>query len=207
MLSLKALKKTFSSRLILKSVDLELKDGEVIVIKGPNGSGKTTLLRILATLMRPDSYTTAELDGFDISTSNEEVKARVGYLPHSSIFYPELSGFENLDFWSKMHNLDNRKQLVQESLTNAGLADFSEDHTGLYSAGMLQRLGLAMATIHNPTTLLLDEPFNNLDTKGIEYLNSIIADSREKNRSILMVTHQKDDVADKVLRLEKGALS
>ena len=108
MLSLKALKKTFSSRLILKSVDLELKDGEVIVIKGPNGSGKTTLLRILATLMRPDSYTTAELDGFDISTSNEEVKARVGYLPHSSIFYPELSGFENLDFWAKMHNLDNR---------------------------------------------------------------------------------------------------
>tara|TARA_B100000029_G_scaffold516376_1_gene629200 strand:+ start:1941 stop:2564 length:624 start_codon:yes stop_codon:yes gene_type:complete len=207
MLSLKALKKTFGSRLILKSVDLELKDGEVIAIKGPNGSGKTTLLRILATLMRSDSYTTAELDGFDISTSNEEVKARVGYLPHSSIFYPELSGFENLDFWAKMHNLDNRKQLVQDSLTSAGLADFSEDHTGLYSAGMLQRLGLAMATIHNPTTLLLDEPFNNLDTKGIEYLNSIIADSRKKNRSILMVTHQKDDLADKVLRLEKGALS
>ena len=207
MLSLKALKKTFGSRLILKSVDLELKDGEVIAIKGPNGSGKTTLLRILATLMRSDSYTTAELDGFDISTSNEEVKARVGYLPHSSIFYPELSGFENLDFWAKMHNLDNRKQLVQDSLTSAGLADFSEDRTGLYSAGMLQRLGLAMATIHNPTTLLLDEPFNNLDTKGIEYLNSIIADSRKKNRSILMVTHQKDDLADKVLRLEKGALS
>ena len=55
--------------------------------------------------------------------------------------------------------------------------------------------------------MLLDEPFNNLDTKGIEYLNSIIADSREKHRSILMVTHQKDDVADKVLRLERGALS
>lgn len=207
MLSLKALKKTFGSRSILKSVDLELKDGEVIAINGPNGSGKTTLLRILATLMRPDSYTTAELDGFDISNSTEEVKARVGYLPHSSIFYPELSGFENLDFWSKMHNLDNRKKLVQESLANAGLSDFSEDRTGLYSAGMLQRLGLAMATIHNPTTLFLDEPFNNLDTKGLEYLNSIISDSREKNRSILMVTHQKEELADKVLRLEKGALS
>ncbi len=207
MLSLKALKKTFGSRSILKSVDLELKDGEVIAINGPNGSGKTTLLRILATLMRPDSYITAELDGFDISNSTEEVKARVGYLPHSSIFYPELSGFENLDFWSKMHNLDNRKQLVQESLANAGLSDFSEDRTGLYSAGMLQRLGLAMATIHNPTTLFLDEPFNNLDTKGLEYLNSIISDSREKNRSILMVTHQKEELADKVLRLEKGALS
>ena len=207
MLSLKALKKTFGSRSILKSVDLELKDGEVIAINGPNGSGKTTLLRILATLMRPDSYITAELDGFDISNSSEEVKARVGYLPHSSIFYPELSGFENLDFWSKMHNLDNRKQLVQESLANAGLSDFSEDRTGLYSAGMLQRLGLAMATIHNPTTLFLDEPFNNLDTKGLEYLNSIISDSREKNRSILMVTHQKEELADKVLRLEKGALS
>ena len=207
MLSLKALKKTFGSRSILKSVDLELKDGEVIAINGPNGSGKTTLLRILATLMRPDSYTTAELDGFDISNSTEEVKARVGYLPHSSIFYPELSGFENLDFWSKMHNLDNRKKLVQESLANAGLSDFSEDRTGLYSAGMLQRLGLAMATIHNPTTLFLDEPFNNLDTKGLEYLNSIISDSREKNRSILMVTHQKEELADKVLRLEKGGLS
>lgn len=207
MLSLKALKKTFGSRSILKSVDLELKDGEVIAINGPNGSGKTTLLRILATLMRPDSYITAELDGFDISNSTEEVKARVGYLPHSSIFYPELSGFENLDFWSKMHNLDNRKQLVQESLANAGLSDFSEDRTGLYSAGMLQRLGLAMATIHNPTTLFLDEPFNNLDTKGLEYLNSIISDSREKNRSILMVTHQKEELADKVLRLEKGGLS
>jgi len=207
MLSLKALKKSFGSRSVLKSVDLELKDGEVIAINGPNGSGKTTLLRILATLMRPDSYTTAELDGFDISNSTEEVKARVGYLPHSSIFYPELSGSENLDFWSKMHNLDNRKQLVQESLANAGLSDFSEDCTGLYSAGMLQRLGLAMATIHNPTTLFLDEPFNNLDTKGLEYLNSIISDSREKNRSILMVTHQKEELADKVLRLEKGVLS
>ena len=207
MLSLKALKKTFGSRSILKSIDLELKDGEVIAINGPNGSGKTTLLRILATLIRSNSYTTAELDGFDISSSTEEVKARVGYLPHSSIFYPELSGFENLDFWSKMHNLDNRNQLVQESLANAGLSDFSGDYTGLYSAGMLQRLGLAMATIHNPTILLLDEPFNNLDTKGLEYLTGIIANSRENNRSILMITHQKEELADKVLRLERGVLS
>ena len=115
MLSLEALKKSFGSRSVLKSIDLELQDGEVVAINGPNGSGKTTLLRILSTLMRSDSYTTAKLDGFDITNSSEEVKARVGYLPHSSIFYSELSGFENLDFWSKMHNLDNRTQLIQES--------------------------------------------------------------------------------------------
>ena len=206
MLSLEALKKSFGSRSVLKSIDLELQDGEVVAITGPNGSGKTTLLRILSTLMRSDGYATAKLDGFDITNSSEEVKARVGYLPHSSIFYSELSGFENLDFWSKMHNLDNRTQLVQESLINAGLSSFSDDRTGLYSEGMLQRLGLAMATIHNPTTLLLDEPFNNLDTKGLEYLTGIIANSRENNRSILMITHQKEELADKVLRLERGTL-
>ena len=64
-----------------------------------------------------------------------------------------------------------------------------------------------MATIHNPTTLLLDEPFNNLDSKGLEYLGNIFSDSREKNRTVLMVTHQKENLADRVLKLEGGVLS
>ena len=98
MIKLHSFFKSFGSKKVLRSLDLILDSGEIIVLKGTNGSGKTTLLRSICTLDKPDDYDVAVLDGYDILSFPEEIRSRVGYLSHNPPFYPELTGLENLQF-------------------------------------------------------------------------------------------------------------
>ncbi|HIO88417.1 MAG TPA: ATP-binding cassette domain-containing protein, partial [Candidatus Marinimicrobia bacterium] len=99
MIKLNAFFKSFGPKKVLRSLDLEVKDGEIVTLVGNNGSGKTTLLRSINTLDKPDDYDVAEIDGYDLKSFPEEIRSRIGYLPHNPAFYPELTGFENLRFW------------------------------------------------------------------------------------------------------------
>ena len=95
MLNLNGLFKSFGSKKVLRGVTLEIESGEIVTLVGDNGSGKTTLLRILTSLDYPDSYTVAEIDGFDLKSDSVEIRSRIGYLPHNPPYYPELTGVEN----------------------------------------------------------------------------------------------------------------
>ena len=98
MIKLRNFFKSFGPKNVLRSLDLDIDSGEIVVIKGKNGSGKTTLLKALSTLEKPDDYDLAEIDEFDLVSNSEEIRSRVGFLSHNPPFYPELSGLENLDF-------------------------------------------------------------------------------------------------------------
>ena len=93
MIELNAFFKSFGPKKVLRGLNLEVGTGEIVTLVGNNGSGKTTLLRCLNTLYNPDSYDLAEIDGYDLSSSPEEIRSRIGYLPHNPPFYTELSGF------------------------------------------------------------------------------------------------------------------
>ena len=205
MLTASGLQKRFGARRVLRGLDLAVEDGEVVLLQGENGAGKSTLLRILATLDRADSGE-AEVDGFPLG-DGVEVRARIGFTGHRPGFYGELSGRENLALWARLHQLPEHETNIDATLERVGLKSFSNDRTGIYSRGMLQRLALARAALHRPTTLLLDEPFAALDGDGRELLRTLIAEWRADNRAVLVVAHGSRLAADRTLVLADGVVA
>ena len=184
-----------------------VESGEIVTLIGNNGTGKTTLLRCISTLDSPDSYDIAEIDEYDLRTYSEEVRSRIGYLPHNPPFYPELTGFENLLFWLQMNSVSDADSKAREMLGKVGLVSVSDDFSGNYSRGMVQRLGFAMAISHNPTTLLLDEPFTGLDSEGIEIIENLLKKLKDDGCSVLLVSHDSPSFSDRNLKLDRGGIS
>ena len=207
MIKLNAFFKSFGPKKVLRSLDLEVKDGEIVTLVGNNGSGKTTLLRSINTLDKPDDYDVAEIDGYDLRSFPEEIRSRIGYLPHNPTFYPELTGFENLCFWLELNSIRDAESRARGFLAKVGLISFSDDLSGNYSRGMVQRLGFAMAISHTPTTLLLDEPFTGLDSDGIAIIEKLLTKLRDENCSILLVSHESPSYSDRTVELDRGGIS
>jgi len=207
MIKLNAFFKSFGPKKVLRSLDLEVKDGEIVTLIGNNGSGKTTLLRSINTLDKPDDYDVAEIDGYDLKSFPEEIRSRMGYLPHNPAFYPELTGFENLCFWLELNSIKDAESRARGFLAKVGLISFSDDLSGNYSRGMVQRLGFAMAISHTPTTLLLDEPFTGLDSDGIAIIEKLLTKLRDENCSILLVSHESPSYSDRTVELDRGGIS
>ena len=207
MIKLNAFFKSFGPKKVLRGLNLETESGEIVTLVGNNGSGKTTLLRILTTLDVPDSYNVAEIDGFDLSSNKEEVRSRVGYLSHNPPYYPELTGVENLKFWLDLNSVDNSEEKARNLLAQVGLISFSDDLSGNYSRGMIQRLGFSMAISHSPTTLLLDEPFTGLDSEGTEIIEELLLKQKEDGCSIVIVSHDELSYSDRTIKLERGEIA
>ena len=207
MIKLNAFFKSFGPKKVLRSLDLEVKNGEIVTLIGNNGSGKTTLLRSINTLDKPDDYDVAEIDGYDLKSFPEEIRSRIGYLPHNPAFYPELTGFENLRFWLELNSIRDAESRARGFLAKVGLISFGDDLSGNYSRGMVQRLGFAMAISHTPTTLLLDEPFTGLDSNGIAIIEKLLTKLRDENCSILLVSHESPSYSDRTVELDRGGIS
>ena len=207
MIKLNAFFKSFGPKKVLRSLDLEVKDGEIVTLVGNNGSGKTTLLRSINTLDKPDDYDVAEIDGYDLKSFPEEIRSRIGYLPHNPAFYPELTGFENLRFWLELNSIRDAESKARGFLAKVGLISFGDDLSGNYSRGMVQRLGFAMSISHTPTTLLLDEPFTGLDSDGIAIIEKLLTKLRDENCSILLVSHESPSYSDRTVELDRGGIS
>ena len=207
MIKLNAFFKSFGPKKVLRSLDLEVEDGEIVTLVGNNGSGKTTLLRSINTLDKPDDYDVAEIDGYDLKSFPEEIRSRIGYLPHNPAFYPELTGFENLRFWLELNSIRDAESKARGFLAKVGLISFGDDLSGNYSRGMVQRLGFAMAISHTPTTLLLDEPFTGLDSNGIAIIEKLLTKLRDENCSTLLVSHESPSYSDRTVELDRGGIS
>ena len=207
MIKLNAFFKSFGPKKVLRGLNLETESGEIVTLVGNNGSGKTTLLRILTTLDAPDSYNVAEIDGFDLSSNKEEVRSRVGYLSHNPPYYPELTGVENLKFWLDLNSVENSEEKARNLIAQVGLISFSDDLSGNYSRGMIQRLGFSMAISHSPTTLLLDEPFTGLDSEGTEIIEELLLKQKEDGCSIVIVSHDELSYSDRTIKLERGEIA
>ena len=206
MLKLRAFFKSFGPKKVLRGLNLDIESGEIVTLIGNNGSGKTTLLRTINTLDSPDNYSTAEIDGFDLRSDPEEIRSRIGYLSHNPPFYPELTGVENLKLWLELNSIGDAESTARNFLAQVGLISFSDDLSGNYSRGMIQRLGFAMAISHSPTVLLLDEPFTGLDAKGIEILEELLIKYSKDGCSMVLVSHQTPSYSTRTIKLERGEI-
>jgi ABC-type multidrug transport system ATPase subunit len=170
--------KRYGDKRVLRGVDLELPAGGFLVVTGPNGSGKTTLLRLCAGLAVPSE------GRLDVAAPRGEV----GYLAHEPLVYRELSALENLDLYGRLYRVPERRERIGMLLERYGLWEARRDRVASYSRGMTQRLALCRVLLHEPSLLVLDEPYTALDTAGAELLDAQLAELRAE-RTVLLSTH------------------
>jgi ABC-type multidrug transport system ATPase subunit len=183
-ISARKLGKRFGDKRVLRGVDLEVVRGAFAVVTGPNGSGKTTLLRLCAGLAIP-SEGELEVDA---------PRAAIGYLAHEPLVYRELTALENLDLYGRLYRVPERRERIGMLLERFGLWDVRHDRVASYSRGMTQRLALCRVLLHEPSLLVLDEPFTALDEAGAELLDAQLAELRGE-RTLLVSTHDPDRLA------------
>jgi heme exporter protein A len=208
MIEIKKLTKQADNKLILRGVDLSIKKGETVAILGPNGAGKSTLLKVLATLIKPTSGL-IKVNDMDLKKNHIEIKKIMGYLPHSSLLYDHYTPLENLVFFGNIYGVKNVEQRAIELVKEVGLSFFLNEPVKNFSRGMIQRIAIARAIVHEPEILLLDEPHTGLDQGAIGILNNVILSMKAKGTTTLMVTHdfkQAAEICDRIIILKNGKI-
>lgn len=177
----------------LDRLDLAVESGEVFGLLGPNGSGKSTFFKILAGLIRPSA---GQGWLFDRMVGDPGINAQVGYLPDRVACYDYLTGEESLRLSGRLGGLqgDTLNRRVDELLELAGLQQARLVRLREYSKGMLQRIAIAQAVVHNPDLLILDEPMSGLDLLGRMNVRKLVTELKRQNKTILFSTHLLEDV-------------
>ncbi len=168
---LRGVGRRYGERAALRDVSLALEAGRTLVVFGPNGAGKTTLLRMLATLLRPHAGEVRVL-GRSLPDDGYAVRGRIGFLGHEPLLYRELSGRENLRFYARLYGVAEPR--VDEVLEAVGMRARANDPVAELSRGMVQRLAIGRAVLHEPDLLLLDEPHANLDPAAVAQVAPLI---------------------------------
>jgi ABC-type multidrug transport system ATPase subunit len=201
------LSKHFGSLIAVNDLSFEVNQGEVFGFLGQNGSGKSTTIRMLLSLIHPTSGS-IEIFGQALDANRSAIAERVGAIIERPDLYPYLTAQEHLELFAKLSKKKITTDQIAGTLTLVGLSARAKDKAQTFSLGMKQRLGIAIALVHNPQLIILDEPTNGLDPQGIADMRKlIIALSKEEGKTILVSSHllaEIEQVATQILIIHKG---
>lgn len=211
MIEARHLRKCFGEVVAVDDVSFRAEDGQITGLLGPNGAGKTTTLRMLYTLLTPDAGEMT-VDGIDPRREPLAVKRRLGVVPDSRGLYDRLSARENIRYYGELQGIDRatidaRTQHLAELL---GMHDFIERRTEGFSQGQRVKVAIARAMIHDPRTVLLDEPSNGLDVMSTRALRHYLLGLREEGRCVVLSTHIMQEVAalcDRIVIIAHGRIA
>ena len=192
----------------LRPLRLTIEEGEVFGFLGPNGAGKTTTLKLLMGLVTPTAGS-ARILGMDFA--DPQVKAQIGFLPEHPYFYDYMTAQELLTYYAQLSDVPakDRSKRVAEMLERFGLADSARLQLRKFSKGMLQRVGLAQAILHDPKVVFLDEPMSGLDPMGRREVREMIQQMRNEGKTVFFSTHILSDaeaLCDRVAIIYQGEL-
>lgn len=207
-IELRGISKSYGRLPVLKACDLQLESGQLLCLVGNNGAGKTTFLRIVSGLLSADKEKLV-VDGTEWSLKSSEWRRKCALVAHKTFLYQNLSGLENLRFFSRLYQRDLSEKELRERLAEAGLARSADKQVRAYSRGMQQRLTITRALLSDPDMLILDEPFTGLDKDGSAMLVRMLASVKGRGSMVLMTSHDPRAafaVTDGFVRLSRSVL-
>lgn len=211
MIEARHLRKCFGDVVAVDDVSFRAEDGQITGLLGPNGAGKTTTLRMLYTLLQPDSGAMT-VDGIDPGREPLAVKRRLGVVPDSRGLYDRLTARENVRYYGELQGLDRRTidRRCNSLVELLGMQGFIDRRTEGFSQGQRVKVAIARAMIHDPKTVLLDEPSNGLDVMSTRALRHYLLGLREEGRCVVLSTHIMQEVAalcDRIVIIAKGRIA
>jgi len=207
-LASRAATRVFSNGAGIRDIDLELRAGEIVALVGLNGAGKSTLMRVLLGMLRPNSGV-VELEGTALENVPTDSWARVGHLVEYPLAYPELTPRQNLRISARLHRVREVDLVVDQAVDELGLTSYADRRTRTLSLGNRQRVGLAAALQHDPAVIVLDEPSNALDPKGVILLREAMVSRARRGAAVLVSSHHLDEVAriaDRIMVMNDGRI-
>ena len=209
MLIAENLSKTYGDYKALNNLNLKLNEGEIFALLGQNGAGKSTTINIFLGFVKPTEGV-AKINGISVINHPEETKKFIAYIPETVLLYPNLTGVENLKFFSSLAGFDYDNEALMNFLSKAGLqSDAHHNRLGGYSKGMRQKVGIAIAIAKKAKVLLLDEPTSGLDPKASNEFSEILKELASEGTTIFMATHdifRAKEVADRIGIMKRGNL-
>lgn len=196
MIEVEGLTKRFGKVEALRGVSFTAADERITGLLGPNGAGKSTTLRILCTILNADSGV-ARVGGVDVGEDPVAVRRGIGVLPHSSNLFGNLSARENIAYYAALQGLEGRglEGAVERIIERLDIASFADRRAKGFSQGERLRVALARALVHEPATLILDEPTNGLDVMATRVLRDVILERRDSGCCVLFSSHVMQEVA------------
>lgn len=205
----KGLTKQVGRKILVKEVDISIGKGEIVGLLGPNGAGKTTIIRMLTGLISRNAGT-VKINSNDLDENFEGCMEDVGAIIENPEFYKYLSGWENLKQFARMSRKTITDEEIKQVVERVRLTESIQNKVKTYSLGMRQRLGIAQAIIHHPSLLILDEPLNGVDPKGMHDFRQLMREIVQDGTSILISSHllsEMELLADKIIIIEEGKLT
>ena len=209
MIKIENLTKEYGLLPVLRGVNLTIGAGEFVTLVGPNGAGKTTLMRIVATLLKP-SGGEVSVGGWPLPSHAQNVRQHMGLVSHHTMLYGDMTAAENLLYYARLYQVAEPEKRVTAVLKTVGLTARQYDFVRTFSRGMLQRLTIARATLHEPDVLLLDEPYTGLDQAAVALLDELLLEQHGRGRTILMITHDLLHgltICDRIAILHRGKIA
>lgn len=182
------LEKHFGHKKALRGVNLTVYSGDFLTLFGPNGAGKTTFLRTISSIVRASSGEVL-FEGRSMGQDTLALREKLGFVSHNSLLYEDLTARENLVFYGRMYGVPELDARIDELLRKVGLYHRQHDVVRTFSRGMLQRLAIARAVLHDPPVLLLDEPYTGLDIQAIRILDDLLEELKDGSRTFIMTSH------------------
>lgn len=197
-IKIKNVTKRFKDKIVLDNISFEVEEGEVFGFIGPNGAGKSTLINIISTTLEKEKGKII-VDEYDIDKDSIKAKSIIGIVPQEIALIEELNAYDNLEFFGALYGLKGRvlKERVNEALSIVGLSERKKEKVKKFSGGMKRRLNIAVAIMHNPKILIMDEPTVGIDPQSRNYIFDFIRKiNREKKVTVLYTSHYMEEIEE-----------
>jgi len=204
------LTKVFRKITALNNINFNIHRGEIFGLLGPNGAGKSTFISILTTICKPTGGDIF-INSFSVSRQPDKIKKSIGFVPQDIALYPMLSGTDNLNFWAGIYGLTGRlkRERIEEVLYTVRLEKRADDTVEEYSGGMKRRLNIAVALLHHPDILVMDEPTVGVDIQSRKYILDAVKALKKSGKTIIFASHyieEMESLCDRIAVLDKGVL-